>query len=207
MSEPIRILVADDHPVVCEGLAAMLGTQPDFAVVGMAGTGVETLRLAQALEPDVVLLDLEMPEGDGIAVTAALRSKQPAPRIIVFTAFDRDDQIVRALRAGAEGYLLKGTERAAVFAAIRAAHAGRSLIEPAVAAKLIRHVRGEAPLLTSRETEVLRLLSRGLANKRIAREIGASERTAKFHVSSILRKLGASNRIEAIAVAREKGLV
>jgi DNA-binding NarL/FixJ family response regulator len=207
VSDPIRILIADDHPVVRDGLAAMLGTQADFLVAGSAGTGVGALRLAAALRPDVVLLDIEMPEGDGIAVTAALHLQQPAVRIIVFTAFDRDEQILKALQAGADGYLLKGTEREQVFRAIRAAHVGQSLMEPVVAAKLIRSVRQNGPALTDRERQVLQLVARGLPNKLIARELGCSERTAKFHVSSLLRKLDATNRTEAVAAARERGLL
>ena len=207
MSEPIRILIVDDHPVVRDGLAAMLATQPDFAIAGAAGGGVEALRLAEGLRPDVVLLDIEMPEVDGIAVTAALRTQQPTARVIVFTAFDRDDQILRALQAGAQGYLLKGTERDQVFRAIRAVHAGQSLVEPVVAAKLIRRVREEAPALTARERQVLALLARGLPNKQIARELGCTERTAKFHVSSLLSKLGVANRTQAAAAARERGIL
>ena len=207
MSAPIRIFLADDHPVVRDGLAAMLATQPDFAVVGVAGTGAEAIERCTAIVPDVVLLDLEMPDGDGVAVTEALRLTLPAVRVIVFTAFDRDEQIVTAIAAGAQGYLLKGAPRDEVFRAIRTVQRGGTLIEPVVASKLLRRMRDRSGALTRREREVLTLLARGLANKRIAAELAVSERTVKFHVGSILGKLDATNRTEAVATARERGLV
>src|SRR5690606_22277184 len=144
---------------------------------------------------------------DGVEVTGRLQRDLPQVRVIVFTAFDRDEQILSAVQAGARGYLLKGAPREEIFRAVRVVHAGGSLIEPVVASKLLRRVRDKTELLTRREREVLRLLALGHPNKRIAGELSVSERTVKFHVGSILAKLGASNRTEAIALARERGLL
>lgn len=209
---PIRILVADDHPVVRDGLVAVLSTQADFAVVGEAGGGEEVLRQVAALDPDVLLLDLEMPEMDGVETLRRLREAKSGVRVIVFTAFDTDDRILAAVRAGAQGYLLKGVPREEVFQAVRVVHAGNSLLQPIVASRLMRQVSEEsaAPpglhMLTARERDVLRLLMRGLQNKEIAAELVVTERTVKFHVSSILTKLGAGNRTEAVAIANKYGL-
>ncbi|MFL6201179.1 MAG: response regulator [Thermoanaerobaculia bacterium] len=201
----IRILLADDHPVVRDGLAAMLATQPDFAVIGEAGNGAEALTEAARLHPDVVLMDLEMPELDGIEAIRRLRAADPSVQVVVLTAFDTDERIVGAIQAGAQGYLLKGAPRAEIFAAIRTVSAGGALIPPVIASKLLRQVREDA--LTAREKEVLELVSAGLANGEIAGRLFISERTVKFHVSSILAKLGAKNRTQAVRVARERGLV
>lgn len=209
MSKTIRILLADDHPVVRDGLAAMLATQPDFEVVGEAGNGSEAVAEAARLRPDVVLMDLEMPELDGIEAIRRLRAADPSVQVVVLTAFDTDERIVGSLQAGAQGYLLKGAPRAEIFAAIRTVSAGGALIPPVVASKLLRQVRAaESPdALTARESEVLSLVASGLANKEIAARLSISERTVKFHVSAVLSKLGAKNRTQAVRLARETGIV
>lgn len=210
MAEVIRILVADDHPVVREGLVAILSTQPDFEVVGEATSGVEVVQLVNQLNPDVVLLDLEMPEMDGVQVLERIRHIQPQVQAIVFTAFDTDERILAAVRAGAKGYLLKGSPREEIFKAVRLANQGSSLLQPVIASKLLHHVAestNDLPALTQRELEVLRLLAQGKTNKEISSALVISERTTKFHVSSILRKLGVGNRTEAVASAAKLGLI
>ena len=205
----IRILIADDHPVVREGLAAMLATQEDFRVEASVADGALALSEAVRLRPDVVLLDLEMPGMDGIDVLERIRGLLPGTPVVVFTAFDADERIVAAVRAGARGYLLKGAPRREIFEAVRAVHGGGSLLQPVVAEKLMRRMSEEAAeeALTPREIEVLELLAKGLPNKDLARVLGVAERTVKFHVSSILAKLGAGNRTEAVSIAVARGLV
>jgi two-component system, NarL family, response regulator LiaR len=224
----IRILLADDHPIVREGLRAVLETQADFQVIAEAARGDEALRLALTLQPDVLLLDLEMPIMDGVETIRRLRQQQPAARIIVFTAFDNDERIIHAVQAGANGYLLKGAPREEIFKAIRITMDGGSLLQPVVASKLLRHMGHQPPVassqssfshhmtaqrvppyeaLTERELEVLNLLAQGMPNKEIAAQLVISERTAKFHVSSIMGKLGATNRTEAVSLAAQKGLI
>ncbi|MEZ4670313.1 MAG: response regulator transcription factor [Anaerolineae bacterium] len=210
---PIRVMVVDDHPVVRDGLIAILSTQPDFEVVGKASNGLETLEQVQSLKPDVLLLDLEMPELDGVETLRRLREEKALVRAVVFTAFDTDERIVGAVQAGAQGYLLKGAPREEIFNAIRVVHAGGSLLQPVVASKLLKQVSGERPAqatadaLTPREQHVLKLLATGLQNKEIALELTITERTVKFYVSSILSKLGAGNRTEAVTIAVQRGLV
>ncbi|WP_052891007.1 response regulator [Thermogemmatispora carboxidivorans] len=213
----IRILLADDHPVVREGLRAVLETQPDLTVVAEAANGAETIAQAREMHPDIVLLDLEMPVLDGVEAIRHLLELEPKPRVIVFTAFDNDERILHAVRAGASGYLLKGAPREEIFQAIRVTMGGGSLLQPVVASKLLRQVsqQGSGPQaashpyepLTERELEVLHLLAQGLPNKEIAARLVISERTAKFHVSSIMNKLGATNRTEAVALAAQRGLI
>jgi DNA-binding NarL/FixJ family response regulator len=206
----IRILVADDHPMLREGLVAVLSTQPDFDVVGEAADGSEVVRLAKWLEPDVILLDLEMPEVDGVAALERLREAGSEARAIVFTAYDTDERILRSLRAGARGYLLKGASRSEIFDAIRTVHSGGSLLQPGVTTRLLEHMSHEQAQpepLTPRELEVLGLISQGLHNSEIAERLFVTERTVKFHVSSILAKLGADNRTEAVALATRRGLI
>lgn len=213
MTTPIRILVADDHPIVRDGLISILGTQVDFDVVGKAGDGQETLTEVGKLHPDVLLLDLEMPLMDGVETLRNLRDSHAKVRTIVFTAFDTDERIVGAVQAGAQGYLLKGVPREEIFNAIRVVYAGGSLLQPVVASKLLKQVSAEhkpqpeMDALTPREQHVLKLLTQGLQNKEIAAELVITERTVKFYVSSILSKLGAGNRTEAVTLAVQRGLV
>ncbi len=210
---PIRIMLADDHPVVRDGLRAMLSTQPDFQVVGEALNGVEAVQLAAQLMPDVLLLDLEMPELDGVAALEKIHAANPAARIIILTAYDEDERIVSAVVAGAQGYLLKGAPREDIFQAIRVVHAGGSLLQPMVASKLRQRLSGQGVKpaetidLTPREIEVLQLIAQGMSNKQIATDLAITERTTKFHVSSILSKLEAANRTEAVKIAARRGLV
>jgi DNA-binding NarL/FixJ family response regulator len=209
----IRIVIADDHPVVRDGLAAMLETQPDLEVIGQAETGPAAISLVASHRPDVLLLDLEMPELDGVGVLHRLREEGSRTRAIVFTVFDTDERIIAAVEAGAAGYLLKGAPRAEVFAAVRTVAAGGSLLTPVAASAVLRRVRGEAPAttaaptLTPRERSVLEQLARGLGNKQIAATLGISERTVKFHVSAVFAKLGAGNRTEAVTRAAQVGLI
>ena len=210
MSETIKIVIVDDHPVVREGLASLLSLQEDLEVVGDFTNGREAVDALETLPADVMLLDLEMPEIDGVETLELLRARNMAVKAIVFTVFDTDDRIVRALQAGAWGYLLKSSPREELFQAIRAVHAGGSLLQPLVASKLLGYVRGRSETtaeLTGREQEVLEVLAQGLQNKEIADVLKISERTVKFHVSAILRKLGAGNRTEAVSIASRQSLI
>ena len=182
----VRILIADDHPVVREGLAAILSTQADFEIVGEAGNGQQAIAQALALRPDVLLLDLEMPDMDGVQALVKIRQQLPELPVIILTAFDSDERILSALKAGARGYLLKGVTRQEIFQAVRSVHQGGSLLQPVVATRLLERLRSVEPALapvetlTAREIEILRLVAQGLTNKQIGQKLSITERTVKF---------------------------
>lgn len=215
MSKIIRIIVADDHPVVREGLVAILGTQSDFEVVSEADNGEALIAKARQFEPDVIMTDLEMPKTDGVEAIRTIHAEMPNIALIAFTAFDTDERIIGAVQAGAKGYLLKGSPRDEVFKAIRVVSTGGSLLEPTVASKLLEHMSGASnnpqqglpEQLTEREMEVLQLLGTGMTNKAIGGELFITERTVKFYVSAILGKLNASNRTEAVTISVQRGLI
>jgi NarL family two-component system response regulator LiaR len=210
--EPIRVLVVDDHAVVREGLQAFLELQDGIEVVGEAVDGQEAVETAVRLRPDVILMDLVMPRVDGVMAMRTLRDRVPESRVIVLTSFLDDDKLLPALRSGAAGYLLKNAAPQELARAVRAAHAGEALLDPVVAARLVETLAAdgyEEPLdrLTPREHEVLVLIGNGFANKRIAHELGLSEKTVKTHVGHVLAKLGVDDRTQAAVVAVRAGLV
>ena len=207
----IRVLIADDHLVVREGLRAILEAATDLVLGGEASDGVEAVRLAGELSPDVVLMDLRMPGMDGIEAIRQIKTRYPAVEIVILTTYDDDAYIVRGLRAGARGYLLKDAGRQVLFEAIRAAARGESLLPPAVVEKVVAHLEEPRPVeaerLSEREREVLALMAQGAANKEIAAHLHIAERTVKAHVTSIFNKLGVNSRTEAVAVALRSGLL
>jgi NarL family two-component system response regulator LiaR len=205
----IRVLITDDHGVVRQGLRMFLSLDPELEVVGEAANGEEALRMARELGPDVILMDLLMPVMDGIAATEAIRAELPEVEVIALTSVLEDDLVSGAVRAGAIGYLLKNTEADELGRAIKAAADGQVQLAPEAAARLMREVRApERPeALTERETEVLRLVARGKANKQIAHELFVGEKTVKAHVSRILTKLGVGSRTQAALHAVRIGLV
>jgi NarL family two-component system response regulator LiaR len=212
VAESIRVLLVDDHAVVREGLRAFLELQRGIEVVGEAADGEEALEAASRLRPDVIVLDLVMPRLDGLAAMRSLRERLPEARVIVLTSFLDDDKLLPALRSGAAGYLLKNAEPQELARAVRAAYAGEALIDPVVAARLVETLAadgGADPLdrLTVREREVLVLIGRGFPNKRIAQELGVSEKTVKTHVGHVLAKLGVADRTQAAVFAVRAGLV
>ncbi len=205
----IRILLVDDHSVVRQGLRMFLGLDPDLQVVGEAADGSEALKRVRQLQPDVVLMDLLMPVMDGITAIAAIRREFPDVEVIALTSVLEDDKVVGAVRAGAIGYLLKDTRAEELCNAIKAAAAGQVQLSPQAAARLMREVRApESPeSLTDRETDVLRLLAQGCANKEIATALQIGEKTVKTHVSNILAKLGVHSRTQAALYAVKAGIV
>jgi DNA-binding NarL/FixJ family response regulator len=205
----IRILVVDDHPVVREGLVSTLEDDPEFEVVGAAASAEEALPLVAARQPDVILLDLELPGMDGLSAIPALTAAYPGAGILILTAYDTDERVVGAIRAGARGYLLKGASLAEIAQAIRAVRAGESYLEPRIATKVLAELdpRKRSAVLSKREREILRLVADGQSNKQIARTLGIAERTVKFHLTSILNKLGADNRAQAAALAVRRGIL
>jgi two-component system, NarL family, response regulator LiaR len=201
----IRVLIADDHAVVRQGLRTFLDLQDDIEVVGEAGDGEEALALIEQLTPDVALIDLVMPRMDGIEAIRRLRERAPDVRAIVLSSFVDDDKLFPAVRAGAAGYLLKDVQPQELVEAIRTVHGGGAVLHPKVAARLLDELSADP--LTPREREVLGLIGRGMANKVIARELSLSEKTVKAHVSSILAKLGVHDRTQAALYAVREGLV
>lgn len=211
--EPIKILIADDHPVVREGLSAMLSREQDIQVVGEAENGVEAVNKAKELRPDIVLMDLRMPELDGVEAMRQIRAENPDSEFIVLTTYDNDEYIFRGIEAGARAYLLKDAPREELFKAIRAVHRGESLIQPAVAGKVLDRFaelsrQAQAPeALSEREIEVLKLVAKGAANKEIAAELFISESTVKSHIANIFQKLEVNDRTEAVTQAIRKGII
>jgi two-component system, NarL family, response regulator LiaR len=211
MPDPIRVLIVDDHAVVREGLRSFLELQEGIAVAGEAADGAEAVDAVERLRPDVVLMDLVMPKVDGVEAMRLLRERGATARVIVLTSFLDDERLLPAIRAGAAGYLLKNAQPQELARAIRTAHAGEALIDPAVAARLVDALASDRPddrydELTPRERDVLELIGRGYSNKRIAHELGAAEKTVKNHVSHVLAKLGVPSRAAAAAHAVRAGM-
>ena len=209
----IKILIADDHPVVREGLSAMLSREQDIQVVGEAKDGIDAVQKSRQLEPDIILMDLRMPELDGVEAMRQIRAINPGINFIVLTTYDTDEHIFRGIEAGARAYLLKDAPREELFKAIRAVHRGESLIQPVVASKVLDRFaelsrQAQSPeTLSEREIEVLHLIAKGTANKEIAAELCISQSTVKTHIANIFQKLGARDRTEAVAQAIKKGII
>ncbi|GEL96238.1 response regulator [Cellulomonas composti] len=210
MSAPqrtIRVLLADDHPVVRSGLGGLLAVEPDLEVVGEAADGEQAVALAHALHPDVVLMDLRMPRLDGAAATARIVTEVPGTRVLVLTTYETDTDILRAVEAGATGYLLKDTPRAELVAGVRAAARGEAALSPSVARRLVQQVRGADERLTARETQVLAGVARGLSNAAIGAELFIAEATVKTHLLRVFAKLGVDDRTRAVTVAIGRGIL
>lgn len=203
----IRVLIADDHPVVRSGLAGMLGVEPDVEVVGEAADGEEAVALATGLRPDLVLMDLRMPRMDGAEATARIAREVPGVHVLVLTTYETDTDILRAVEAGATGYLLKDTPRDQLVAGLRAAARGESALSPSVARRLVQQLRGGDERLTAREQEVLALVAQGLSNVAIGRELYITEATVKTHLLRAFAKLGVDDRTRAVTVAIERGIL
>ena len=204
-TKSIRLLVADDHALLRQGIASLIGLEPDLELVAEAATGREAVAQFQAHRPDITLLDLQMPEMSGLDALSAIRSEFPQARIIVLTTYAGDVQVMRALQAGARGYLLKGRVHKELLEAIRAVHAGHKRLSPEVAAALAEHAGEEE--LSARELDVLRLIAAGNANKEIAAQLSVTEETVKSHVTSILSKLAANDRTHAVTLALQRGII
>jgi NarL family two-component system response regulator YdfI len=213
MIAPIRILVADDHLIIRQGLRLILETQAGFEMVGEAADGAEAVRLCVELHPDVVLMDLRMPGMDGLSAIERLRTEQPGIAVVILTTFNEDDLMMRGLRLGAKGYLLKDTDRETLFNTIRAASRGETLLRPEIMARVLAQgMATGAPVstqtdLTERELEVLRGVAQGERSKEIALRLGITERTVKAHLASIYSRLGVDSRAAAIAVAAQRGIL
>ncbi len=201
----IRILVVDDHPMLREGIAAAIARQSDMILVGEAMNGREAIESFRATRPDVTLMDLQMPDIDGVEAITAIRAEYPAARIIVLTTYKGDVQALRALKAGARGFLLKSAVRKQMMEAIRSVHAGRTVILPEVAQQIAEHAAADA--LSEREVEVLQCVALGAANKQVAHQLGLSEETVKVHMKHILEKLHASDRTHAVTIGLGRGII
>ena len=210
MNECIRVLIADDHTIVRKGLRALLSTKDDIAVVGEAGDGLAAVEQAHALRPDIILMDITMPGIDGVEATRRILAHQPHARILVLTSFSTDDKVFPALKAGAQGYLLKDSEPEDLVSAIRRIHHGESSLHPAVASRVLQQLAHPATpahsSLTDREIEVTRLIARGLKNRAIAAQLNVSETTVRAHVSNTLAKLHLATRTELTLYALREGL-
>ena len=204
----IRLLIADDHPVVRDGLSGMFAPEPGFEVLGEAADGAEAVRMAQALEPDVILMDLRMPGMDGLAAITELHRRAVPSRVLVLTTYDTDSYVLPAIEAGATGYLLKDAPRDELLRAVRAAALGQAVLSPSVATRLMTRVRtpGAEPL-SPRELEVLELVASGTTNREAAARLFISEATVKSHLPNIYGKLGVSDRAAAVAEAFKRGLL
>jgi DNA-binding NarL/FixJ family response regulator len=205
MSKRIRVLVVDDHPILRQGLAAIFANESDLELVGEATNGLEALEHFRALRPDITLLDIQMPDMNGVDCIKSLRSEFPDARVIVLTTYEGDVLAQRALKAGAQGYVLKGMLRKELLDTIRAVHAGQHRISPEVAMQIAHHTVDDA--LSDRELEVLRLIAAGNSNKRIARRLFIAEETVKGHVHHLLQKLGAQDRSHAVAIGIKRGII
>lgn len=205
----IRVLIVDDHPVVREGLIAVLEDTKEMQVVGEAGSAEEALSSVERALPDVVLLDLELPGMNGVDAIPRFAAAASHPRVVILTAYDTEERVLAALKAGAVGYVLKGASAGEIAQAIRAVAGGGSYLTPRVAARVVAQVNAprRSGMLSARERQVLRLVARGRSNKQIARDLAITERTVKFHMTSIFNKLGADNRAQAIAIAAQRGLL
>jgi len=211
--ETIKVLIVDDHTVVRDGLTTMLGREGDFTVVGEAKNGLEAVDRARELQPDIILMDLRMPELDGVEAMRRIRAEDPDVEFIVLTTYDTDEHIFHAIEAGARGYLLKDASREELFQAVRAVSRGESLIQPGVAARVLdrfaqlsRQV-SDIEVLSEREVEVLQLMARGAANKDIASSLSISESTVKTHVANIFQKLEVNDRTGAVTQAMQRGII
>jgi NarL family two-component system response regulator YdfI len=215
MTDPIRLLIVDDHLIVRQGLRLILETEQGFELIGEAADGVEAIQLAEKLNPDVILMDLRMPRMDGISAIRKLRTDQPQIAIVILTTFNEDDLMREGLQAGARGYLLKDTDRATLFSTIHAAAQGQTLLKPEIIQQLLSQSNSQDPItttkgqteLTEREIEVLTCVARGDTSKQVAFHLGITERTVKAHLTSVYQKLGVDSRAAAVAEGMKMGIL